>query len=85
LLDRTNEITAPLMFMYGSEDSYILADEHGRVGLALSKAKKAYSLNVFAGAGHGFMSDRRDSYNQPAADEAWAMTTAFFDRHLTGV
>jgi carboxymethylenebutenolidase len=82
LLDRTAEISAPLMFMYGSEDSYILAEEHGRVGLAMSKEKKAYSLNVFAGAGHGFMSDRRDSYNQPAADEAWAMTTAFFDRHL---
>jgi carboxymethylenebutenolidase len=84
LLDRTAEIAAPLMFMYGSEDSYTLAEEHGRVGVAMSKAKKAYSLNVFAGAGHGFMSDRRDSYNQAAADEAWGMTMAFFDRHLRG-
>ncbi|NJM45961.1 MAG: hypothetical protein HC860_07105 [Alkalinema sp. RU_4_3] len=30
------------------------------------------------------MSDRRDSYNQPAADEAWGMTLAFFGRHLGG-
>jgi dienelactone hydrolase len=62
--------------------SYILAEEHKRIALALSKAKKQYSLNVFAGAGHGFLSDRRDSYHKPAAAEAWAMTLSFFNRHL---
>jgi carboxymethylenebutenolidase len=75
---------APLMFMYGSEDSYIVAEEHQRIALAMSQAKKRYSINVFPGAGHGFMSDRRDSYNPAAAKEAWDMTLAFFDRHLAG-
>jgi dienelactone hydrolase len=50
--------------------------------LALSQAKKRYAINVFSGAGHGFMSDRRDSYNPAAAKEAWEIIMAFFDRHL---
>jgi carboxymethylenebutenolidase len=82
LLDKVTKMQAPIMFMYGSEDSYIMAEEHERITAAMSKAKKRYGVNVFPGAGHGFMSDRRDSYNQPAAVEAWAMTLAFFDRHL---
>jgi carboxymethylenebutenolidase len=82
LLDKVTNMRAPIMFMYGSEDSFIMAEEHERITAAMSKAKKRYAVNVFPGAGHGFMSDRRDSYNQPAAEEAWAMTLAFFNRHL---
>ena len=84
LLSQVAAMAAPLMLMYGSEDSYIMAEEHQRIAQALSVAKKRYSLNVFAGAGHGFMSDRRDSYNPAAAAEATAMMMAFFDRHLVG-
>ncbi len=82
LLAQVEKMQAPLMLMYGSEDSYIVAEEHERIALALSQAKKRYAINVFPGAGHGFMSDRRDSYNSAAATEAWEMTMAFFDRHL---
>jgi carboxymethylenebutenolidase len=82
LLNRVQMMQAPIMFMYGSEDSYIMAEEHARITTALSQAKKRYAVNVFPGAGHGFMSDRRDSYNPAAAAEAWDMTVAFFDRHL---
>ena len=70
------------MFMYGSEDQLIAAEEHGRVAAALSKAKKRYILNVFPKAGHGFMSDRRESYSAEAAAEAWMMTTGFFSQNL---
>ncbi len=82
LLTQAKKMQAPLMLMYGSEDSYIMAEEHERIAMALSQAKKRYAINVFPGAGHGFMSDRRDSYNPAAATEAWDMTMAFFDRHL---
>jgi carboxymethylenebutenolidase len=39
---------------------------------------------VFPKAGHGFLSDRRDSYNPEASSEAWAMTLSFLDRYLKG-
>jgi carboxymethylenebutenolidase len=82
LLDRVAAIQSPIMLMYGSEDQMIAADEHGRIAAALSKAKKRYILNLFPKAGHGFMSDRRDSYAPEAASEAWLMTTGFFSQNL---
>jgi carboxymethylenebutenolidase len=82
LLDRVPAMQSPIMLMYGSEDKMIAADEHGRIATALSKAKKRYILNLFPNAGHGFMSDRRDSYSPEAAAEAWVMTTGFFSQNL---
>jgi carboxymethylenebutenolidase len=82
LLDRVSAMQSPIMLMYGSEDQLIAADEHGRVAAALSKAKKRYILNLFPKAGHGFMSDRRDSYSPEAEAEAWIMTTGFFSQNL---
>ena len=82
LLDRIPAIQSPIMLMYGSEDQLIAAEEHGRVATALSKAKKRYILNLFPNAGHGFMSDRRDSFSPEAAAEAWMMTTGFLSTNL---
>ncbi len=82
LLDRVDTMQAPIMLMYGAEDKSITADEHGRIATALSKAKKRYILNLFPKAGHGFMSDRRDSYSPEAAAEAWLMTTGFLKQNL---
>jgi carboxymethylenebutenolidase len=84
LLDQVDKMTAPIMLMYGAEDKSISTEEHEKVAAALSKAKKRYVINVFPKAGHGFFSDRRDSYNPEAASEAWAMTLSFLDRHLKG-
>lgn len=82
LLDRVSAMQSPIMLMYGSEDQMIAAEEHSRIAAALSKAKKRYILNLFPQAGHGFMSDRRDSYSPEAAAEAWMMTTGFFSQNL---
>ncbi len=84
LLGQVEKMNAPIMLMYGAEDQSIAPEEHQQIALALSKAKKRYAINVFPKAGHGFFSDRRDSYNPEASSEAWAMTLSFFDRYLKG-
>jgi carboxymethylenebutenolidase len=84
LLGWAAKMTAPIMLMYGAEDQSIAPEEHQQIALALSQAQKRYALNVFPKAGHGFFSDRRDSYNPDASSEAWAMTLGFFDRYLKG-
>jgi carboxymethylenebutenolidase len=84
LLGYADKMSAPIMLMYGAEDKSISAEEHQQVAAALSKAKKRYALNIFPNAGHGFFSDRRDSYNPGTSSEAWAMTLGFFDRYLKG-
>jgi carboxymethylenebutenolidase len=82
LLNRVETMQAPIMLIYGAEDKSIPADEHSRISAALSKAKKRYILNLFPKAGHGFMSDRRDSYSAEASAEAWMMTTGFLKQNL---
>lgn len=83
LLDRVAAIQAPIMLVYGANDDSIAPDEHARIAEALSKAKKRYILSVFPLAGHGFLSDRRDSYAAAPAQEAWEMTINFFRHNLT--
>jgi carboxymethylenebutenolidase len=82
LLDKVAAMQAPIMLLYGTEDQFIVAGEHQRITLALSSQKKRYTLAVFDQAGHGFMSDRRDSYAPKAAEEAWDMTLSFCKWHL---
>ncbi len=82
ILNRVGTMQAPIMLLYGADDKSIGADEHGRISAALSAAQKRYILSVFPGAGHGFMSDRRDSYAPTAAAEAWMMTTGFLKQNL---
>jgi carboxymethylenebutenolidase len=83
LLDRVAAMQAPIMLVYGADDESIAPDEHGRIAQALSTAKKRYILSVFPNAGHGFLSDRRDSYAAAPAREAWQMTMNFFRHNLT--
>lgn len=82
LLDRVEAMQAPIMLIYGAEDKSITAEEHERITRALSQAKKRYVLNVFPKAGHGFLSDRRDSYAPAPAQEAWKMTLNFLEYNL---
>jgi carboxymethylenebutenolidase len=82
LVDRLGEVKAELLLLYGAEDQGIPPDEHGRIAEALSEHKKRYALVVYPGAGHGFASRDRDSYDADAAENAWARTLALFDRTL---
>lgn len=83
LLNRVAAMQAPIMLVYGADDESIAPDEHGRIAAALSTARKRYILSVFPNAGHGFLSDRRDSYAAAPAREAWQMTMNFLKHNLT--
>lgn len=82
LLSLVPAMKAPIMLLYGADDGSISPAEHQRIALALSEAKKSYTLSIFSQADHGFFSDRRNQYNAAASAEAWAMTMSFFRRHL---
>jgi len=82
LLGHVNQMQAPLLLLYGAEDSSITPEEHGRIAAALSTAKKRYTLTVFPEAPLGFFSDRRDSYRAGPAQEGWEMTLAHLGRGL---
>jgi carboxymethylenebutenolidase len=82
LLDRAGEMRAPILLFYGTEDQSIAPDEHGRVTQALSTAHKEYEMIVFAGAGHGFFCEDRQSFDERSAEESWRMMLDFYERTL---
>ena len=84
LVDRLKDLNAPLLCIWGGKDSHIPAEQIQAVIDALKSAKKTYVNVEFSDADHGFFCDARPSYNPAAAAQAWPLTLAFFDVHLTG-
>ncbi|MEB3292021.1 MAG: dienelactone hydrolase family protein [Synechococcales bacterium] len=83
LLNQVSAMRSPLLLIYGAEDELIKREEHKKITEALSTAKQRYTLTVFPEAKHGFAnSERKDAYNEAAANEAWDMTFGFFKRYL---
>jgi carboxymethylenebutenolidase len=77
------KIKAPVLGMYGGVDnrinSTIPASE-----TAMKKLGKFYEPHIFEGAGHGFMGNQAGNggANLKAAEQAWPLTIAFFQKHL---
>jgi carboxymethylenebutenolidase len=67
----------PLLIFFGGRDEYISTDEIAEV-----EKEHAGQVVVYDDAGHGFMRDGSDSYNEAAATDAWARLMQFFGTHL---
>lgn len=77
-IGESEALQAPLLLVYGAEDSGIPPAEHARVAEQLSSQKKRYALSVYPGAGHGFCCEDRPSYAPAATKAAFAEADAFF-------
>ncbi|MGB6197943.1 MAG: dienelactone hydrolase family protein [Candidatus Acidiferrales bacterium] len=81
LLDRVNELHAPVMLIWGGRDKHLGADVVRSVTDALRAADKNFVNVEFSDADHGFFCDVRPSYNPVAAAEAWPLTLGFLATH----
>lgn len=79
LLNRTANLHAPHLFVWGGLDQHIPPAHVAEVIQALQAARKPYLNAVISYADHGFFCDQRPSYHPEAAHEAWALTLAFFE------
>jgi carboxymethylenebutenolidase len=68
----------PVMYHYGAEDKSIPLTEVERIRAAYPDAP----VYTYAGAGHGFNCEQRDSYNPQAAALARTRTLEFFARYI---
>jgi carboxymethylenebutenolidase len=82
-LELVADLQVPLLALFGDEDRSIPADEVEQLRAALAATGQPYEVVRYPDAGHGFNCDRRASYHEPSATDAWRRTLAWFDTYLT--
>lgn len=84
-IDVTQDINAPVLALYGENDTGIPLESVEKMKAALAKgsdAAKASEFVVYPDAPHAFHADYRPSYREEAAKDGWKRTQAWFERYL---
>ncbi len=84
-LDKAGQVTCPILFHFGEDDTYISTAQRRAVAHAFA-GRRGVELHLHPAAGHAF--DNHDSaiFHRPrAAARAWEQTTAFLEYHLPAV
>ncbi|MCU1358335.1 MAG: carboxymethylenebutenolidase [Acidimicrobiales bacterium] len=84
LVDLAPKLQAPWLGLFGDEDKGIPVEDVELLRAAAATSAKETEVVRYADAGHGFNCDRRSSYHEASATDAWGRTLAWFDRHLGG-
>src|SRR3984893_15514123 len=71
------EMKAPVLGLYGAEDTGIPVATVEALKKALADNKKTAEFKIYPGAPHGFHADYRASYRKEAADDAWGQMQAW--------
>ncbi len=80
-LDSVAKISGPVFGIYAGEDQRITCGVPALVESMITH-KKTFQLKIYQGTQHAFFNENRPSYNKAAAEDAWAMALAFFNRYL---
>lgn len=75
-------LACPFLGLFAGDDPVILPDHVKELEQTLARHGKTFEIHVYPGVPHAFFNDTRDSYRPEAAQDAWAKTLAFFERHL---
>jgi carboxymethylenebutenolidase len=79
VLEEADAIDAPLLCLFGSEDGGIPASD---VEAITKRLGVGCEVQVYEGAKHAFMNDRRPNFHAEAARDAWARMLDWFGRFL---
>lgn len=81
--DSLAKITCPVQGHFGGEDNRVNSTLPPAQE-AMKKLGKPLDVNIYEGAGHGFLRQQngQEGANLKASKEAWAKTVAFFKEHL---
>ncbi len=78
-------VEAPVLGLYGGDDARVNATI-APAGEELERLGKRYEVEIYNGAGHGFLRQQsgREGANMRATQQAWPRTIAFFRAELGG-
>ncbi len=80
-LDEVPNLRAPVLGLYGGNDTFInpmVPD----LEAALKQNNKTYKFITYPGAGHAFFNNTGQNYNAGAADAGWREALAWFAQYL---
>ena len=83
-IDLTPDLTAPLLGLFGNDDSHPTPEQVNRHEAELHRLGKDYEFHRYDGAGHGFFYYHTPMYRPEAAMDGWAKIFTFFGTHLAG-
>jgi carboxymethylenebutenolidase len=75
-------VHAPVLGIFGAEDSGIPLDEVKAFEKTLDTLKKDVTIYVYDGATHAFANPSGRNYQEVPAKDAWAKTLQFFEKYL---
>jgi carboxymethylenebutenolidase len=80
-LESVAKISGPVFGVYAGEDQRITSGVPALVE-SMIVHKKTFQMKIYQGAQHAFFNETRSSYNEAAAEDAWVMALAFFNKYL---
>lgn len=83
IVDKTPNLSCPLLGLFGAEDSYPGPEETAKLSAELDRLGKEHEFHTYDGAGHAFFAVDRPSYRPEAAVDGWQKVFDFFGRHLS--
>jgi carboxymethylenebutenolidase len=84
LVDQLPNLRAPLLGLFGNEDSYPSPEQVDELDEILTREDKPHEFHRYDDAGHAFFSVDRPSYRPAAANDGWERIIAFYNQHLGG-
>jgi carboxymethylenebutenolidase len=84
LVDLLPDLKAPLLGLFGNDDSYPSPEHVDELQQILEKNDKPFEFHRYDGAGHGFFAVDRAMYRVEAANDGWERIGTFFGTHLAG-
>ena len=80
-IDLAGQLHAPVLGLYGGQDTGITQESLAAMQAALKAAHKTAQIVVYPDAGHGFHADYRPSYNKKDAADGDAQMYAWLQSH----
>lgn len=80
--DELRKIQAPILGLYGAEDTGIPEEQVREMEKQLKSLGKNVEIHVYPGASHAFANPSGTRYQPEAAEDAWQKTLAFFKQYL---
>lgn len=81
--ERLRPVSAPILGLFAADDAGITVESVEAFRDALESLGKEHEIHIYPGVGHAFANPTGKNYSADAAEDAWAKTLVFLQRHLS--